>query len=303
MPVRTLSSWQPIALGALVAGVAASGWAWYESTADYVSIGVMVARRSLLPQPILATEPITTLDVNRTTAMVLSRASLTNLVHTHDLYGAERAAQPLEDVLEQMRKSVKVERTGDEGWRISYGYRDALKAQGVNKAILSGIEDEMKRQRSSRIDHAVEFIESRRAKLRRTQNGQATPVAVPPSEPTGFTVRYGPVDPGSVEPRSVYLAPDRPDDLKLDPAQRRREEEMLGRELAMIRLWRDLEDRRQGPRLDVLKPADLPDGNLIQKYLPWSAVGVISLGALAGGLLGMLAAAAYRMARGREQIA
>jgi succinoglycan biosynthesis transport protein ExoP len=83
---------------------------------------------------------------------ILSRTSLSNIIQDPrlDLYKAERANKPLEDVIEEMRTrdiKIRIDSLAGEGARrasafsISYSYPDRLKAQQTVQALITKFED------------------------------------------------------------------------------------------------------------------------------------------------------------------
>ena len=84
---------------------------------------------------------------------ILSRTSLSNIIQDPrlDLYKADRASKPLEDVIETMRTRdirIKIDSLPGEGSRrasafsISFSYPDRLKAQQTVQALMTKFEDE-----------------------------------------------------------------------------------------------------------------------------------------------------------------
>jgi hypothetical protein len=65
------------------------------------------------------------------THMMLSRASLSAIIERHGLYPRERATQPMEDVIEGMRRDIRIEAApdGPDLVRISFRYENAALAQ------------------------------------------------------------------------------------------------------------------------------------------------------------------------------
>ena len=80
---------------------------------------------------------------------VLTRSSLTRMVVDGDIYKTERASQPLEDVVQKMRRDIVIRVLGDRGklgstaFSISFQYGDAAKAQWGARALLTRFSEEM----------------------------------------------------------------------------------------------------------------------------------------------------------------
>ena len=73
---------------------------------------------------------------------VTSPASLSELIQRPnlDLYKSERTRQPLEDVIEDMKKDhLRIETWGGPAFRVSFDYPDRYKAQGVVDAVTKKV--------------------------------------------------------------------------------------------------------------------------------------------------------------------
>ncbi|MBS1875634.1 MAG: hypothetical protein JSU00_20640 [Acidobacteria bacterium] len=88
---------------------------------------------------------------------VLSRPVLTSIITTYELYPRERLRMPMEDIVEEMRRDIKignvlnVASTKDRvpAFQIQYSYTDRYKAQKVVMDLLSKFIDTNQRERSS----------------------------------------------------------------------------------------------------------------------------------------------------------
>jgi polysaccharide chain length determinant protein (PEP-CTERM system associated) len=78
--------------------------------------------------------------INTMANSIESRANLTNLINTHNLYRGQLARKPLEDVIEQMRKEIHISPVGSlqaqgkgptSAFRVSYEYSNRYVAQRV----------------------------------------------------------------------------------------------------------------------------------------------------------------------------
>src|SRR5579864_2387670 len=140
--LRRYRSWiiGPTFAGLVTAVVVAFLW-----PDTYVSTAVMRITPQQVPERLVPSN-ISTQIAERLTAMqqeILSRTSLQELIQrpSLNLYPQERARKPLEDVVEHMRKSVKIilmESASNPGpqrlasaFQISFSYPDRYKAQVV----------------------------------------------------------------------------------------------------------------------------------------------------------------------------
>jgi uncharacterized protein involved in exopolysaccharide biosynthesis len=121
----------------------------------------------------LISMPVSNTDMgNRVMQMaqgILSRANLTNLINTHQLYPKERRRLPLEDIIEDMRnKAIYInpmsggasqgqQRTM--ALQIIFKYENRFTAQKVCQDLVSKFIDENVRERSSSTGQLKDFVE------------------------------------------------------------------------------------------------------------------------------------------------
>lgn len=119
--------------------------------------------------------------INTMAQAILSRGALTNLVNTMNLYPRDRRRLPMEDVIENMRKDIKIGAVGQvanagtaadqkvNAFQISFAYENRLLAQKVCQDLVSKFIDENVRFRSSATLQTLEFmkdnLEERRKRL------------------------------------------------------------------------------------------------------------------------------------------
>ena len=156
---------------------------------------------------------------------VLSRTSLSSIIQDPrlDLYPEERRNTPLEDVIEGMRKDVKIRlnppATGTNylSFEVSFAYRDRLKAQQTVQALITHLVDanltsqrlpaNVKRQRSY---DQVDRMEARIAALEKK-------LGMPPAPPEPLD-QFLPVDAGLnlsvLDPPTLPIQAEAPDRLR-----------------------------------------------------------------------------------------
>lgn len=110
-------------LGAIVAGITA-----YALPDRYMATGIMTVHSQDSP----ATSN-TTFHLAQT---VFSRPALTQVIEKHDLYRSERANQPLENVVDRMRRDIRLQLTPLNTIEVSFVHTDRHKAQVVTTEIL-----------------------------------------------------------------------------------------------------------------------------------------------------------------------
>jgi polysaccharide chain length determinant protein (PEP-CTERM system associated) len=97
------------------------------------------------------------------TAGIMSRSSLTNIITTHNLYPADRNRLPTEDLVERLRKSIKVGNVFAAQGRlaafpISFAYENRLVAQRVTQDLVSRFIDESIRSRATQSLSTTNFL-------------------------------------------------------------------------------------------------------------------------------------------------
>jgi uncharacterized protein involved in exopolysaccharide biosynthesis len=105
--------------------------------------------------------------INQMAQTVQSRANLINIIQSNNLYRTELQHKPLEDVIEQMRSSVRISQvenlqlSGREqysAFRISFEYSNRMLAQKVTQELVRGFIDENIRALSSQSTATTEFL-------------------------------------------------------------------------------------------------------------------------------------------------
>ncbi len=109
--------------------------------------------------------------INQMQQSIVSRANLTNLINTHQLYPRERRRLPMEDIIETMRtKAINVSmiNSGPGGggtqqrtaaFMVSFSYENRYLAQKVCSDLVSKFIDENVRERSSIAGQTKDFVD------------------------------------------------------------------------------------------------------------------------------------------------
>ena len=123
------------------------GWNPWKLVASVGIVGAlqMGAYTLMMPKQYVSHATLKYVDPSKLTSAskdILSRKSLTHLVVEEDLYHAERARLPIEDVVEQMKLHDIVIRplstpTGDFAYTISFQAPDAARAQRTTRRLTS----------------------------------------------------------------------------------------------------------------------------------------------------------------------
>ncbi len=108
--------------------------------------------------------------INQMTQSIVSRANLTNLINTHQLYPRERRRLPMEDIIEAMRtQAIKVDMINSSNaqggvqraaaFMVSFKYENRFLAQKVCGELVSKFIDENVRERSSIAGQTKDFVD------------------------------------------------------------------------------------------------------------------------------------------------
>jgi uncharacterized protein involved in exopolysaccharide biosynthesis len=105
--------------------------------------------------------------INAMANSIESRANLTNLINTHTLYRAQLARQPLEDVIEDMRKDIHISPVGNvqtqgkgpiSAFKVSFEYSNRYLAQKVAAELARDFIDANIRALSSQSAATTDFL-------------------------------------------------------------------------------------------------------------------------------------------------
>jgi polysaccharide chain length determinant protein (PEP-CTERM system associated) len=109
--------------------------------------------------------------VNAMYQTVSSRGNLTNLINTHNLYPRDRQRKPMEDVVEVMRRSIKIgnvmpmgDTSGGTGkqqliaFQISFAYENRILAQKVTADLVSRFMTENTRETTTQSVLTTQFL-------------------------------------------------------------------------------------------------------------------------------------------------
>lgn len=165
--VRRHRSW---ILGPMLAGLVISVVVAFLWPDTFVSSAMIRVLPPQVPEGLLSM-PLTVdmgQRVNQMTQSILSRANLTNIINTYQLYPREKRRMPIEDIIEEMRgKSIRVNQIGGGGlqagktmaFSVSFQYENRFTAQRVCADLVSKFIDENVRERTSSSSQMKDFVE------------------------------------------------------------------------------------------------------------------------------------------------
>jgi hypothetical protein len=116
-----------LAVSGLILGIFAS----FSAPKRYVSTGVVR----------LETDPEAVDRFPRAVSEVLSRGRLSEIIQrpSLELYKKERARVPMADIVEDMRKDIRIGRQADGIVEVAFAYSDAAKAEATARALVNGL--------------------------------------------------------------------------------------------------------------------------------------------------------------------
>ncbi len=167
--VRRHKTWilGPFFLGLVVSVVAAFLW-----PDTFVSSAVIRVVPAQVPERFVPSNVNAELGqmINSMTQQILSRGTLTNLIQTYNLYPNERKRKPMEDVIEQMQRDVRVgtvrsltrqvgrEMSTISAFEVGFAYSDRILAQRVTADLVTRYIDENIRARASQSVLTTQFL-------------------------------------------------------------------------------------------------------------------------------------------------
>lgn len=257
----TMTGWQwrwPVAGAA--AGLAvglAMAWVFPET---YRSTAVVRVDAGMIPERFAPAMPILDRDnlLAQTEQLIKSRQSLAHIIETFDLYKSERSRLPMEDVVDLMRQRLEMTSVKSSTIRIAFIDHDRFLAQKVARHLMTRLIDDVLRERGANSKMTVEFL---RSQAERAAQAWQTQSAVVRAAKEG--------DPNLER-------------LHLDRDLARRHYETIRAHWAEAQMMDDMEQRRQGPTMEVLDLPSLPE------RADWPHWILIAASTLVGLLLGLL---------------
>jgi uncharacterized protein involved in exopolysaccharide biosynthesis len=246
-------------VGWSLAGLAVGWIASFIMPVRYTSEATLHLVAATVSQDLLPHDPVDVENLmERDKPIVLSRNVFITIVNNFDLYKTERRREPMEDVVEEFRKSVHIELSGANFIRIAFTYPDRLLANKVTSDLAGRVISETITQRSNMAsENALFFQDQVDAVGKSWLQASAIVKATPSSDP-----RY--------------------ELLVLQRDQQRKEYESMAQKLATVQTLKDLANRGQDVRIELLDAASLPE----QPDTPQSIVQFVGLGC--GFVVGLL---------------
>jgi polysaccharide chain length determinant protein (PEP-CTERM system associated) len=134
----------------------------------YISQGVIKVTPQQVPQSMVPTavNQLMTDRINSMEQTILSRTVLTTIINTFGLYQRERSRKPLEDVIDDMRKTIQilpVSTVGGAGrevpaFAVQFSYENRYTAQRVTQDLVSRFIDQNQRDRGNTVFQTSQFL-------------------------------------------------------------------------------------------------------------------------------------------------
>lgn len=166
--VRRHSAWilGPAFAGLVIAVLVAFLW-----PDTYVSTATIRVVPPQVPQSLVPTNLNTAMSdrINAMYQQIVSRSTLTNIVNVYNLYPRERQRKPIDDVVEEMRRKIKLGTIlpiGDSGmgrsqlaaFQISFAYENRVLAQKITGELVSRFMTENTRERTTQSVLTTQFL-------------------------------------------------------------------------------------------------------------------------------------------------
>jgi succinoglycan biosynthesis transport protein ExoP len=151
------------AFGALVVAVVVA-FLWPDT---YVSSAVIRVVPPQVPESYVPANINTEMSqrINAMAQTILSRGNLTNIINTFNLYQRERQRKPMEDVIEDMKKDIRIGQVGTltnqrgvSAFTIAFSYDNRIVAQKVTADLVSRFMAENTRDRTNQAMMTTQFL-------------------------------------------------------------------------------------------------------------------------------------------------
>ena len=134
----------------------------------YVSTGIIRVVPPQVPESYVPTNINSQMSqrVNSMYQTISSRGNLTNIINLYDLYRRDRSRKPMEDIVEQMRRDIKISNVvplsqGERqisAFQISFSYENRIVAQKVTADLVSRFMTENTRERTTQSVLTTQFL-------------------------------------------------------------------------------------------------------------------------------------------------
>ncbi len=117
--------------------------------------------------------------INSMAQTILSRGNLTNIINTFGLYPRDRQRKPMEDVVEEMKKDIRIgsvtgmtaQNRGVSAFSISFSYENRIIAQKVTADLVSRFMSENTRDRTTQSVLTTQFLKDQAESAKKELEG------------------------------------------------------------------------------------------------------------------------------------
>ena len=150
--------WVQVAIMGL-AGLAVGWIVSFVRPERYTSEATLRLEPATVSQDLLPHDPVDVENLmERDKPSVLSRNVIITIINNFDLYRGERSREPMEDVVEEFRKSVHIELSGANFIRVAFTYPDRVLANKVTSDLVGRVISETITQRSNMATETTQFF-------------------------------------------------------------------------------------------------------------------------------------------------
>ncbi|HET8547636.1 MAG TPA: Wzz/FepE/Etk N-terminal domain-containing protein [Bryobacteraceae bacterium] len=152
------------AFGALVIAVVVA-FLWPDT---YISSAIIRVVPSQVPENFVPSNVNVEMSqrINSMAQTILSRGNLTNIINTYNLYPRQRQRKPMEDVIEEMKNSIRIGQVvnltererGLSAFQVQFSYHDRILAQKVVSDLVTRFISENTRDRTNQSMLTTQFL-------------------------------------------------------------------------------------------------------------------------------------------------
>lgn len=236
----------------------------------YTTRAILRAAPSQIPERLVpGLQPVSINELRLSLGQaVLGRRSLTNIIQSHDLYRSERAYLPMEDAIELMQRRIELRPGPIDTLDIIFSDSDRFKAQRVARDLMTSLIDQSIRERATRHAATVDFLRSQAEKAAQVWESQLAAVKAANQASPGFAR------------------------LVLDQDLARRHYETLRTQLIEATTRAEIEQRHQGPTLEVFDLPSLPERPSLPHWM--LVLASMLVGLFGGAIFGWIQALRWR---------
>ncbi len=144
----------------------------------YRSSTVILVEKPKVPETYVRSTVTTQIEdrLSTITQQILSRTRLEAIIKQYDLYAEERATEPMEAVVERMRRAIEVQVRGNDAFTIYYRGRDPQAVRDVTNELAAVFIEANSKVREDQATGTAEFLQSQLESLKEVLSEQESRV-------------------------------------------------------------------------------------------------------------------------------